>query len=198
MDGIVATAGSGHGRAYDCGFGAGFGSEAGARRETVAPVGIRCFRHEGIVVTNQQRHRGLEWLAGAWELASADGRVLSAPAELPGLCPGETAAVPLPFALPRDGGDMWLTLRVTATEDEPWAPYGTEVCAPRVRLSVTAARAGAGPQAPATGEPVRQPGRVLHLDLVHRGLLKANALPARGGTVRRRPAPPVVSRGELP
>ncbi|MFG2885180.1 DUF4981 domain-containing protein [Streptomyces sp. NPDC048297] len=137
----------------------------------VAPVGIRCFRHEGIVLTNRQRGRGLEWLAGAWELVPADGRVLRAPAELPALCAGETAAVPLPFALPRDGGEMWLTLRVTAAVDGPWAPYGTEVCAPRVLLcGATAAPERQPVDAPSAhpGEPVRQPGRLLHLAPAHR------------------------------
>ncbi|MGW3145257.1 beta-galactosidase small subunit-related protein [Streptomyces sp. NPDC001177] len=103
-------------------------------RELTAPVRIECFRHEGIVLSNHQRFRGLDWLSGEWELSLADGRTLSAPAELPDLRPGETAAVPLPFAVPRDGGEAWLTLRVSTAEDVPWAPRGTEVCVPRIRL----------------------------------------------------------------
>ncbi|MEU6086663.1 DUF4981 domain-containing protein [Streptomyces sp. NPDC047085] len=136
--------------------------------DSTAPVGIRSHRHEGIVLANRQRRRGLGWLAATWELSVADGRVLSAPAELPALCPGETAAVPLPFALPRDGGTMWLTLRVTTAEDEPGAPRGTEVCAPRLRLHVTA-----HPDAP-----VRQPGRVVHLDTTHRVLRTTSPVPS--------------------
>ncbi|MER8004601.1 glycoside hydrolase family 2 TIM barrel-domain containing protein [Streptomyces sp. NPDC094149] len=103
-------------------------------REIAAPVRIECFRHEGVVLGNHQHFRGLDWLAGKWELSLADGRTLTAPAELPALRPGETAAVPLPFQLPRDGGEAWLTLRVTTAEDQPWAPRGTEVCVPQVRL----------------------------------------------------------------
>ncbi|MDC2957869.1 glycoside hydrolase family 2 TIM barrel-domain containing protein [Streptomyces gilvifuscus] len=103
-------------------------------REIAAPVRIECFRHEGVVLGNHQHFRGLDWLAGEWELSLADGRTLTAPAELPALRPGETAAVPLPFELPRDGGEAWLTLRVTTAEDQPWAPRGTEVCVPQVRL----------------------------------------------------------------
>ncbi|MGW2568948.1 glycoside hydrolase family 2 TIM barrel-domain containing protein [Streptomyces sp. NPDC001537] len=103
-------------------------------REIAAPVRIECFKHEGIVLGNHQHFRGLDWLSGRWELSLADGRTLTAPAELPALRPGETAAVPLPFELPRDGGEAWLTLRVTTTEDQPWAPRGTDVCAPQVRL----------------------------------------------------------------
>ncbi|MFJ9153204.1 glycoside hydrolase family 2 TIM barrel-domain containing protein [Streptomyces sp. NPDC102270] len=103
-------------------------------REIAAPVRIECFRHEGIVLGNHQHFRGLDWLAAEWELSLADGPTLTAPAELPELRPGETAAVPLPFELPEDGGEAWLTLRVTTTDDEPWAPRGTVVCAPQVRL----------------------------------------------------------------
>ncbi|MFJ8539419.1 glycoside hydrolase family 2 TIM barrel-domain containing protein [Streptomyces sp. NPDC093591] len=103
-------------------------------REISAPVRIECFRHEGVVLTNHQHFRGFDWLAAVWELSLADGRTLTAPAQLPELCPGETAAVPLPLALPEDGGEAWLTLRVTTALDLPWAPRGTEVCVPQVRL----------------------------------------------------------------
>ncbi|MGW2318410.1 DUF4981 domain-containing protein [Streptomyces sp. NPDC001680] len=112
-------------------------------------VRIRCHRHEGIVVTNQQRARGLAWLAATWELAPAHGRTVTAPAALPDLRPGETAAVPLPFALPEAGGAMWLTLRVVTAESEPWAPRGTELCAPRIRLRRTVpARSAVAPDGP--------------------------------------------------
>ncbi|MER5433607.1 glycoside hydrolase family 2 TIM barrel-domain containing protein [Streptomyces sp. NPDC002588] len=103
-------------------------------REIAAPVRLELFRHEGLVVSNHQHFRGLEWLTGIWELALADGRTLTAPAELPALRPGETAVVPLPVELPEDGGEAWLTLRVTTAEDLAWAPRGTEVCAPQVLL----------------------------------------------------------------
>jgi beta-galactosidase len=103
-------------------------------REIAAPVRLECFRHEGIVIGNHQHFRGLDWLAAEWELSLADGATLTAPAELPDLRPGETAAVPLPFELPADGGEAWLTLRVTTARDEPWAPRGTVVCLPQVRL----------------------------------------------------------------
>jgi len=103
-------------------------------REIAAPVRIEAFRHEGIVLGNHQHFRGLDWLSGTWELSLADGRVLTAPAELPDLRPGQTAAVPLPFALPADGGEAWLTLRITTAREEAWAPAGTVVCLPQVRL----------------------------------------------------------------
>lgn len=110
---------------------------AGARLHggrATAPVRVALFRHEGVVVSNHQHLRGLEWLTGEWELCIADGGTLTAPADLPALAPGETRVVPLPFEVPRDGGEAWLTLRVRTAEDLPWAPRGTEVCTPRVRL----------------------------------------------------------------
>ncbi|WP_459739274.1 beta-galactosidase domain 4-containing protein [Streptomyces sp. E-15] len=120
------------------------------------PVGIRCHRPEGIVVVNHRRARGLAGLAATWELSLADGRTFTAPAELPDLRPGETAAVPLPrplpLPLPADGGAVWLTLRVVTAEERPGAPRGTRVCAPRVRLRTEAgaARQAAGGRRSAT------------------------------------------------
>ncbi|MYV46561.1 DUF4981 domain-containing protein [Streptomyces sp. SID2888] len=111
--------------------------------ESAAPVGMECFRHEGIVIRNQRRRGGLDRLTAEWELTLADGRTLTAPAALPRLVPGESAAVPLPFALPRDGGEAWLTLRVRTAEDQPWAPKGTQVCVRRLRLRGPTARAAA-------------------------------------------------------
>ncbi|MCS0599908.1 hypothetical protein NX794_01430 [Streptomyces sp. LP11] len=73
-----------------------------------APVGIRRHRHEGIVVTNLQRRRGLTWLAASWELGPAGGRTLTAPAELPDLRPGRDRA-PAPaiaFSRRRLVGDL--------------------------------------------------------------------------------------------
>ncbi|MGW2102295.1 hypothetical protein ACWCPX_32250 [Streptomyces olivaceoviridis] len=76
-----------------------YGGDADARgeEEGAAPVGVRCHRHEGIVVTDRQRVRGLGWPAATWEPALAGGRRLTAPAGLPDLRPGETGAVPLPW-----------------------------------------------------------------------------------------------------
>ncbi|WP_062644198.1 glycoside hydrolase family 2 TIM barrel-domain containing protein [Streptomyces maremycinicus] len=103
-------------------------------RELSAPVRLQAAGPDGATVSNHQHFRGLEWLAGEWELALADGTRLTAPAELPDLAPGGTAVVPLPFTVPDDGGEAWLTLRVTTAQDGPWAARGTEVCTPQVRL----------------------------------------------------------------
>jgi beta-galactosidase len=40
--------------------------------------------------------------------------------------------VPVPIDLP--DGEVFLTLRITTAKEEPWAPAGTEVCVPQVRL----------------------------------------------------------------
>jgi hypothetical protein len=125
-------------------------------RQREAAVRIRCHRHEGIVLANDHHVPGLGRLAATWELLRADGRILAAPAELPDLRPGETAAVPLPFGLPRDGGATWLTLRVVTATDEPGAPRGTELCAPRVLLPATTTAPTTTTAAPtATGCPER-------------------------------------------
>ncbi|MFB7330024.1 DUF4981 domain-containing protein [Streptomyces adustus] len=160
-------------------------------REMPAPVWIGSFRHEGIVLGNQQRTRDLAWLAGTWELAAADGRTLTGPAPLPALRPGETAAVPLPFALPRDGGEIWLTLRVATAEDLPWAPRGTEVCAPRLRLLPAPWRALHG--APAGAPPAPEPGGAALAGTGRPGFPRALALLGATGT-RTGPVAPAVLR----
>ncbi|KPI14668.1 glycoside hydrolase family 2 TIM barrel [Actinobacteria bacterium OK074] len=104
-------------------------------REIAAPVRLEGLRDEGgVLIRNHQHFRRLDWLGAEWELALAEGATLTAPAELPDLAPGESTTVPVPFTLPEDGGEAWLTLRVRTANDEPWAPRGTEVCVPQVRL----------------------------------------------------------------
>ncbi|WP_416971213.1 glycoside hydrolase family 2 TIM barrel-domain containing protein [Streptomyces sp. 4F14] len=126
-------------------------------REIAAPVRIALDGDGNLVVSNHQHFRGLDWLTAEWRLALADGTDLVAGAGLPELAPGDSGVVPVPFALPQDGGEAWLTLRVSTAEDLPWAPAGTEVCVPQVRLR--------GPSA--AGEPVAK-GRV---DIDDDGLL---------------------------
>ncbi|MFE4817038.1 glycoside hydrolase family 2 TIM barrel-domain containing protein [Streptomyces sp. NPDC056704] len=102
-------------------------------REIAAPVRLAYVGGE-LRVTNHQHFRGLEWLAAEWELSLAEGGTLTVAAELPDVRAGESVAVPMPFTLPEDGGEAWLTLRVTTADEEAWAPRGTEVCVPQVRL----------------------------------------------------------------
>ncbi|MFJ4834663.1 glycoside hydrolase family 2 TIM barrel-domain containing protein [Streptomyces sp. NPDC088747] len=117
-------------------------------REIAAPVRLDRERG-GLRISNHQHFKDLRWLAAEWSLSLADGGTRTAPADLPDLGPGESASVPLPFVLPEDGGEAWLTLRVTTAGDEPWGPRGTEVCVPQVRL-----------RAPDPVAPVREPGEV--------------------------------------
>ncbi|MGW4979577.1 glycoside hydrolase family 2 TIM barrel-domain containing protein [Streptomyces mirabilis] len=102
-------------------------------REIAAPVRLAYVGGE-LRLTNHQHFRGLEWLTAEWELSLAEGGTLTAAAELPDVRAGESVAVPMPFTLPEDGGEAWLTLRVTTANEEAWAPRGTEVCVPQVRL----------------------------------------------------------------
>ncbi|MGW0798537.1 glycoside hydrolase family 2 TIM barrel-domain containing protein [Streptomyces sp. NPDC002692] len=102
-------------------------------REIVAPVRLS-FSDGELRVTNHQHFRGLDWLAAEWRLSLADGGTRVAPAELPAVAAGGSAVVPMPFPLPAEGGEAWLTLRVTTAGEEAWAPRGTEVCLPQVRL----------------------------------------------------------------
>ncbi|MDQ1034984.1 beta-galactosidase [Streptomyces sp. V3I8] len=139
-------------------------------REIAGPV--RLTYEEGVLrIHNRQHFRGLEWLAAEWRLVHADGATHRAPAELPAVPPGASAQVPPPFPLPEpDAGEVWLTLRVTTADDEAWAPLGTEVCVPQVRLG-----------APVTGAPPEPaPGPAVTLDedalLVHPLLVSAPVL----------------------
>lgn len=127
-------------------------------REIAAPV--RLSYDQGVLlVHNRQHFRDLEWLAAEWRLVLADGTTVTAPAELPDVLPGESAAVPLPFSVPE--GESWLTLRVVTADDEAWAPLGTEVCLPQVRLGAAVADT--------TPEPASGPAVTLDADalLVH-------------------------------
>ncbi|WP_181805488.1 glycoside hydrolase family 2 TIM barrel-domain containing protein [Streptomyces shenzhenensis] len=156
-------------------------------REIAAPVRIRCFKHEGVVLANHQHFRGFDWLTGTWELALADGRTLTGPAGLPDLCPGETAAVPLPFEVPADGGEAWLTLRVTVAEDQAWAPAGTEICAPQIRIRAADPLGPPVPAGPAVQ--VDDEGLLVHPLLAAAPVLSLWRAPTDndelGGTARR-------------
>ncbi|MFJ5029642.1 DUF4981 domain-containing protein [Streptomyces sp. NPDC088560] len=157
-------------------------------RQREAAVRIRCHRHEGIVLANDHHVPGLGRLAATWELLRADGRILAAPAELPDLRPGETAAVPLPFGLPRDGGATWLTLRVVTATDEPGTPRGTELCAPRVLLPATTTAPTATTTAPTAATAAGRPERAAF----------AGHTEAAGAVRPSRPAPAVNRRRNRP
>ncbi|MEU9283386.1 glycoside hydrolase family 2 TIM barrel-domain containing protein [Streptomyces sp. NPDC048275] len=128
-------------------------------REIAAPVRLAHVGGE-LRVSNHQHFRGLAWLAAEWQLSLADGGTLTAPAELPDVRAGESVVVPMPFALPKDGGEAWLTLRVTTADEEAWAPRGTEVCMPQVRLRAAESETPVTLDAPAVE--VAEDGLLVH------------------------------------
>lgn len=128
-------------------------------REIAAPVRLRYCR--GVfLVQNRQHFRGLEWLSAEWCLVHEDGRTQTAPSVLPDVLPGSTEAIAMPFPLPE--GEAWLTLRVTTARDEAWAPSGTEVCLPQVRLSTGVAAAPSHESVSGASVEVDGEGRLVH------------------------------------
>lgn len=108
-------------------------------RELAAPISLELLDSGELLIGNRQHFRDLRWLTGHWHLRTADTDTdaVTTPAELPHLGPGESAAVPIPpdlLARLPEAGEVWLTLRVSTADDQPWAPHGTELCAPQVRL----------------------------------------------------------------
>jgi len=161
-------------------------------RELAAPVRLS-FTDGVLTITNRQHFRDLSWLTGEWAVTGGG----SEPAKLPDLPPGGSAVVVLPagsaaeFAegpaagsavvqlpagllagLPE--GEAFLTLRIRTARDEPWAPAGTELCAPQVRLRAETrdlpARAGlrgagpggAGPGGDGSSVPLDSDGLLVH------------------------------------
>ena len=128
-------------------------------RELAAPVRLE-YADGVLTVHNRQHFRDLSWLTAEWSVTGSDD---SRPAVLPEVPPGGSAPIPLPAdlleALPV--GEVWLTLRVSTARDEDWAPAGTELCVPQVRLRAEtrdlATRAGLRPAgAPAAEAPAAE------------------------------------------
>ncbi|MFJ8007258.1 glycoside hydrolase family 2 TIM barrel-domain containing protein [Streptomyces fagopyri] len=130
-------------------------------REIAAPVRLAYTGGE-LRVTNHQHFRGLDRLAAEWRLSLADGGTRTAPAELPRVPAGGSAVVPMPFTLPEEGGEAWLTLRVTTADEEAWAPRGTEVCVPQVRLRAASRTVSATATAPGPPVEVDEDGLLVH------------------------------------
>ncbi|MFF7202732.1 glycoside hydrolase family 2 TIM barrel-domain containing protein [Streptomyces sp. NPDC008141] len=106
-------------------------------RELAAPLRLS-YDGRTVTVHNHQHFRDLSWLTAEWLLSCEDGGEATAPAALPALPPGGCAELAVPAELttapPADGGETWLTLRVTTAADETWAARGTEICTPQIRL----------------------------------------------------------------
>ena len=114
-------------------------------RELAAPIRLEVVG-DAVRVHNRQHFRDLSWLAAEWRVETEETPARSVAVELPDVRPGGSAAIAAPAG--PCAGETWLTLRVTVREDQPWAPAGTVVCLPQVRLSARAAwepRAAGGP-----------------------------------------------------
>ncbi|MFC5804613.1 glycoside hydrolase family 2 TIM barrel-domain containing protein [Streptomyces formicae] len=122
-------------------------------RELAAPVRLSYDPASGTAtVHNRQYVRDLAWLRAEWLIGGEESGNRTVPAELPDVPPGGSAPIALPAELPEfprlpghpglpghpelpaEGGELWLTLRVTTADDQSWAPAGTEICTPSVRL----------------------------------------------------------------
>ncbi|MFJ6631846.1 glycoside hydrolase family 2 TIM barrel-domain containing protein [Streptomyces sp. NPDC091376] len=102
-------------------------------RELAAPVRLS-YDGTGVTVHNRQYVTGLAGLRAAWLIGAEDTGTRVVPVPLPDVPPGARAPLALPPELPGGTGELWLTLRVTTADDLPWAPAGTEICTPRIRL----------------------------------------------------------------
>jgi beta-galactosidase len=97
-------------------------------RELAAPLRLERTPDGQVLVHNRQHFTDLAWLTAQWHAGA-----WTAPAPLPHVAPGGSAALPLPSNLP-PYGELRLTLRVTTAADLPWAPRGTLVCTPQLVL----------------------------------------------------------------
>ncbi len=125
----------------------------------------------GLAVRNRFDFSTLDRVRGTWQ-AAIDGDVVAS-GEVPalGIGPGETAIVPLPGVSAAIGelpptSEAWLTTHWTLSDDQPWAPAGTELAVLQVRLSPSAVPvAPPALDADATA-PVDAEGHVVHERLV--------------------------------
>ncbi|MCX7030504.1 MAG: DUF4981 domain-containing protein [Spirochaetes bacterium] len=100
-------------------------------KKLAQPVGVeaRSLASGRFRIRNKQCFRGLEWLAGSWEL-SVDGRIVKR-GRLPRLAvgPGKTMDITLALERPvtRPGEEAFLTFRFVTARDLPWVSRGHEV-----------------------------------------------------------------------
>ncbi|MEU4156391.1 glycoside hydrolase family 2 TIM barrel-domain containing protein [Actinoplanes sp. NPDC026670] len=98
-------------------------------RELASPIRLSDAGEGKVRIVNRSAFRDLGWLNAAWEL---DGSLL--PLTLPELGPRQEAVIPAPASGGDPEAEQWLTLRVSVGADQPWAPAGTEIARPQVRL----------------------------------------------------------------
>jgi beta-galactosidase len=105
-------------------------------RELAAPIRLERAEDGAVLVRNRQHFRDLSWLAFEWQVATDTGD-RTGPTTLPPIPPGGAATIELPPGLMDDlpdFGEVWLTLRVSTRDDEPWAPAATPICLPTLCL----------------------------------------------------------------
>ncbi|BEL04223.1 glycoside hydrolase family 2 TIM barrel-domain containing protein [Actinoplanes sichuanensis] len=98
-------------------------------RELASPIRLSDAGDGMVRIVNRSAFRDLGRLQAAWEL---NGGLL--PMTLPALGPGQATQIPVPSAPGTPDGEQWLTLRVSVGQEQPWAPAGTEIARPQVRL----------------------------------------------------------------
>jgi len=110
-------------------------------KQLAAPVRVRRGSIRGgdirLEIENRQDLRDLGWLRASYEVMRHDQVVLDGELELPGVGPGERAALALPALVREAGsgdGDARLTLRFLTRSANAWAPEGFEVCWAQVEL----------------------------------------------------------------
>ena len=106
-----------------------------------------------IDVANHQHFSDLGWLRARYSLTVDGVEIAGGAFDLPAIGPGEHASVALPgWVTPDpDGGEAFLTVRVTTAEEQAWAPAGFEVCAVQLQVERTAGPALAPAEPAADG-----------------------------------------------
>lgn len=113
-------------------------------RELASPIGLFDAGDGTARIVNRSAFRDLAWLSLSWEMPGPPY-----PMRLRDVGPGQEVSIPIPNLAPlgAPGSEQWATLRVTVAQEQPWAPAGTEIARPQIRLEpetrTLATRAGA-------------------------------------------------------
>jgi beta-galactosidase len=130
-------------------------------KQLAAPVRVGLAPSGRLEIENRQDVRDLTWLQARYELIRDGETVDAGELELPGLGPGERAAVELPVAAAATGdGEAWLTIRFLTREARGWADAGFEACWGQV--SLTAAGRPLGSQDATGPVEVDDSGNLVH------------------------------------
>ena len=160
-------------------------------RELAAPVRLASLDGDGASCRNRQHFRDLDWLAA--RVAAGRTRTagpLTAPRRPARPCRRASRRRAAAARAAADGGEVWLTLRVTTADDEPWAPRGTEVCTAAGAAARETATWRPGPgRAAAAPSTLDDDGLLVHPLLTARARAEPVARADRQRPARRRPRP---------